>query len=193
MYPGNGAFNGPPIAIFAFEAGDLIYNNYIATSITAYSPDSNMFFGFPQLNLESWNLPMVEPSHYGQLFNGYWLTGTIVPSQWQGGNYGRTTSRAPRRSPMMSTATSSSGGDSFPSPIVAYAVIFTLSHGFGTVWSVSMNGVTQTTWLPVLVFFESPGSYSYTATLVHGYRIDHPSSGTVTVVDHTVVGPLHHT
>jgi thermopsin len=193
MYPGNGAFNGPPIAIFAFEAGDLIYNNYVATSITAYSPDSNIFFGFPQLNLESWNLPMVEPSHFGQLFNGYWLSGTIVPSQWQGGNYWADYFPGVTTLPYDEYGYIQSGGDSFPYPIVAYSVIFILGHGFGTVWSVSMNGVTETTFLPVLVFYETPGSYSYTATLVYGYGSITPSSGTVTVVDHTVVVSLHHT
>ena len=85
-YP-DGAFTWPSDRDLRVEAGDLIYNNYVATSITAYAPDENIFFGFPQLNLESWNLPMVEPRHFGTEFNGYWLSGTIVPSRWQGGNY----------------------------------------------------------------------------------------------------------
>jgi len=33
-----------------------------------------------------------------------------------------------------------------------------VSHWSGSVWSVNMNGVTQTTFLPVLVFYETPGS-----------------------------------
>jgi len=193
MYPGDGASNGPPIAIFAFEGGDLIYNNYVATSITAYAPDYNMFFGFPQLNLESWNLPMVEPRHYGQMFNGYWLTGTIVPSRWQGGNYWADYFPGFTPLPYDEYGYIQSGGDSFPYPIVAYAVIFTVSHWSGSVWSVNMNGVTQTTFLPVLVFYETPGSYSYTVTLVYGHGSITPSSGTVTVVDHTVAVSLHHT
>ena len=192
MYPGNSVSNGPPIAIFAFESGDLLYNNYVATSITAYAPNVNMFYGYPQLNLENWNLSMVEPRHYVSVVNGYWLTGTIVPSQWQGGNYWA--DYVPGSAlPYDEYGFIQSGGDYFPYPIVAYSVVFILS-GFGhaNVWSVTLNGVTQTTYGTSLVFYETPGSYTYTVTLVHGVGSITPSSGTVEVVNHNVIVRLHH-
>jgi len=193
MYPAGGVTNGPPIAIFAYEAGDLIYNNYVATSITAFAPDENIFFGFSQLNLESWNLPMVEPSSYVTEVNGYWLSGTIVPSHWQGGNYWADYVPGVTSLPYDEYGYIQSGGDYFPLPIVAYAVVFALSGvGHGTVWSVTLNGVTETTSQPILVFFETPGTYAYTATLVHGYGAIFPASGTVTVVHSNVEVVLHH-
>lgn len=196
MYPGDGVTNGPPIAIFAFEAGDLIYNNYVATSITAYAPDANMFFGSPQLNVENWNLPMVEPRSYVTSINGYFLTGTIVPSQWQGGNYWADyVPGSPL--PYDDFGYIQSGGDYFPLPITAYAVVFELSeqgqgHGpgsggaGGTAWSVTLNGVSQTTTSSELVFYETPGTYAYAATVVSGFGTIVPSTGTVTVAFHNV-------
>jgi thermopsin len=197
MYPGDGAQNGPPIAIFSFEAGDLIYNNYVDTSITAYVPDVNMFYGFGQLNLENWNLSMVEPRGYSVSFNGFDLTGTIVPSEYQGGNYWADYDAA-YGLPYDEYGYIESGGDYFPLPIVAYEVEFELSHGSARVdWTVTINGVTQATTGSDLVFYEVPGTYSYTDSVVSGSGSIAPSSGTVTVshanvvVHLTWVGPSH--
>jgi len=180
--------------IFEAESGDLIYNNYVATSITAYAPDENIFFGFPQLNLESWNLPMVEPRHFGTEFNGYWLSGTIVPSRWQGGNYWADYVAGTTSLPYDEYGYIQSGGDYFPLPIVAHTVVFELSgQGFATVWSVTLNGVTQTSYVPFLVFYETPGTYTYAATLVHGHGTITPASGTIEVVHSKLLIVLHHT
>jgi thermopsin len=190
MYPGDGASNGPPIAIFAFEAGDLIYNNYVATSITAYVPDANMFFGSFQVNAESWNLSMVEPASYARSVNGFTLSGTIVRSMWQGGNYWADyVPGSPL--PYDEYGYIATGGDFFPYPITAYSVTFHVTvHGATPEWSVTLNGVTETTTSSSLVFYETAGAYSYTATIVRGYGAVIPSSGTVDVVNHNVVVPL---
>jgi thermopsin len=190
MYPGNGAVNGPPIAIFAFEAGDLIYNNWVGTSITAYAPNVNMFTGAPQLNLENWNLPMVEPAFYGQLFNGHLLIGTIVHSAWQGGNFWADYIPGSPL-PYDEYGFIAAGGDYFPYPIVAYAVTFALFEtGPPVTWSVTLNGVTQTTSGRAIVFFETPGTYAFTDQVVAGSGTITPSSGTVTVSTHNQVVPL---
>jgi thermopsin len=191
MYPGNGVFNGPPIGIFAFEAGDLIYNNYVATSITAYAPNQNFYFGFGQLNVENWNLSMVEPAGFFTVFNGHLLGGTIVHSAYQGGNFW--IDYIPGSPlPYDEYGFIASGGDYFPLPITAYAVVFVLVPGHGytpgpRVWSATVNGVTETSGFPVLVFYEVPGTYTYTDTLVSGAGTISPSSGTVSVVSHSVV------
>ncbi len=185
MYPGDGASNGPPIAIFAFESGDLIYNNWVGTSITAYVPNANMFTGAPQLNAEGWNLPMVEPAHYVNVVNGYALSGTIVPSQWQGGNYWADyVPGSPL--PYDEYGYIATGGDFFPYPITAYAVDFLLVGSGGT-WSVTLNGVTQTTSTHELVFYETPGTYNYTAQVVSGRGSITPSTGTISVVNQSQV------
>ena len=188
MYPGDGANNGPPIAIFAFEAGDLIYNNWIGTSITAFAPDANMFFGSFQYNNESWNLPMVEPGGHSFWFNGHDLRGTIVPSRWQGGNYWIDYVAGLTPLPYDEYGFIAQGGDYFPLPITAHPVVFLLdTSGYGGVqWSVTLNGVTQTTWGTTLTFYETPGTYLYSDTVVHGTGSITPSSGTVNVDGHSV-------
>jgi len=50
----------------------------------------------------------------------------------------------------------------------------------GTTWSVTFNGQQQTTSNDWLVFYDMPGTYSYTAGAVAGYSIA-PASGSVTV------------
>ena len=192
MYPGTGTSNGPPIAIFAFESGDLIYNNYVATSITAYAPDVNIFTGAPQLNLESWNLPMVEPTSFGMIVDGHLLAGAIVPSRWQGGNYWA--DYVPGSGlPYDEYGLIESGGDYFPYPIVAYAVVFVLhGGGFGVTWAVTVNGVTQTTSSRVLDFYETPGTYSFSATLIRGTGTISPATGTFTVSDRNLTLELSH-
>jgi thermopsin len=181
MYPGNFFANavGPPIGIFAFESGDLIYNNLVTTTITAYAPDVNMFDGAPQVNLENWNLPMIERSTYILHFNGYDLTGTIVPSAWQGGNFWW--NYVPGSAlPYNNEGFIASGGDYYPLPIYAFVVVFAVSPpATHTEWSVTMNGMTRTTTGATVVFYEPPGSYSFTAHAVHA-KIS-PSHGTVVV------------
>jgi len=187
MYPGNGEFNGPPIGIFAFESGDLIYNNYVVTSITAFAPDENFFSGAPQLNLENWNLPMVEPSAWATSFNGYVLTGSIVASAFQGGNYWADYVPGVTTLPYDEYGYISSGGDAFPLPITAYLVVFELSEHTLVTWSVTVNGVTQTTFFPVLAFYETPGTYSFSDAVVHGSGTITPSSSSFTVTTHNVL------
>ncbi len=186
MYPGDGASNGPPIAIFAFESGDRLYNNKVDTSITAYAPNENFYFGSGQTNAENWNLPMVEPRTYSAEVNGYTLSGTIVPSAWQGGNaWGDYV--AGSSLPYDEYGYIATGGDAFPLPITAYSVTFTLAHApAGTEWSVTVNGVTQATSGGSLTFYEVAGTYGYTDAVVHGHGSISPASGTVTVVNRTV-------
>jgi thermopsin len=188
MYPGDGVVTGPPIGIFAFESGDLIYNNWVGTSITAYAPNANMFTGAPQLNLENWNLSMVEPWYDAMSFNGFWLYGTIVPSYWQGGNFWADYTPGSGL-PYDEFGYIAAGGDYFPLPIVVYAVVFELSaygHHHAVEWSVTLNGVTQTTYGSEVTFFETPGTYTYTDAVVHGSGSITPSGGTLTVVSHAI-------
>ncbi len=190
MYPGTGTANGPPVGIWAFESGDWIYNNWVGTSITAYSQNVNLFFGSPQLNAENWNLTQIEPSYFITVFNGYWLTGSIVASPWQGGNFWADyTPGSPL--PYDEFGFIATGGDYLPYPLVAYAIVFAAyGSGFGEAWSVTVNGVTQTTTSFFLVFYETPGTYSFTAAVLPGGGSVHPSSGIVSLVSHDVWVPL---
>jgi thermopsin len=189
MYPGNGGLNGPPIGIFAFESGDLIFNNNVSTTIPAYSADVNFFYGFGQLNLENWNLSMVEPWYSFQVFNGFFLGGTIVPSAFQGGNFWGNYVVGSGL-PYNDYGFIASGGDYFPLPITAYSVTFSLSGPGPVTWSVTLNGVTQSTSGHSLVFYEVPGTYSYTDAVVHGSGTITPPGGTVTVASSNQVVAL---
>jgi thermopsin len=193
MYPGTGSSNGPPIAIWAYESGDWIYNNWVGTSITAYAPNANMFFGSPQINAENWNLSIIEPSYFINAFNGHWLTGSIVGSAWQGGNFWA--DYVPGSAlPYDEFGFIATGGDYLPYPLVAYAIVFAAyGPAFGEAWSVTVNGVTQMTTGYFLVFFETPGTYAFTATVLPGGGSVQPSSGTVSLVSHDlyVVLTLH--
>ena len=64
---------------------------------------------------------------------------------------------------------------------VTYAVALTESGlPSGTTWSVTMNGVAQTSAGPTIAFSEPNGSYSFSIGSVSGYTAT-PSSGSVTV------------
>ncbi len=178
MYPGDGAQNGPPVAIWAFESGDWIYNNWVGTSITAYSQNVNLFYGSPQLNAENWNLPSYVPADQASIVNGYSLSGSIVGLPWVGGNYWG--DYFPGTAiPYDEYGYIATGGDYLPCPPTA--IVF-LAYGgpSGASYSVTIDGVTQTAATGSFVlFYVSPGSYSYTAS-APGSSIS-PSSGTVDV------------
>jgi thermopsin len=186
MYPGDGASNGTPVGIFAFESGDLLYNNQVGTSITAYAPDQNMFSGAAQTNLENWNLSMVEPRSYQASFDGHGLSGTTVPSRWQGGNAWGDWA-AGGSLPYNEAGLIATGGDYFPLPITAYTVTIQV-NGLprGDSWSATVNGVTETTRSSTLTFYEVSGTYSYTDVLLRGFGYLSPASGTFQVVHATV-------
>ena len=64
-----------------------------------------------------------------------------------------------------------------------YAVTFALFGGFNpdhVAWTVTLNGIPQTTTGASLVFQETNGTYTYTLSTVPGYAVG-PSSGHVTV------------
>jgi thermopsin len=193
MYPGNGAVNGPPIAIFAYEGGDLIYNNWVGTSITAFSPHVNMFNGAPQANAESWNLTAVEPAKYKTTFDGFTLTGAIVGA-WQGGNFWLDYFVGAGL-PYNEYGYIATGGDWFPLPLIAYAVTFAIPGLLAIEWSVTINGVTEKAKYPVrsIVFYEVPGTYTYTTAKVVGIGKITPASGTFSVNNANVVVILHYT
>ncbi len=65
----------------------------------------------------------------------------------------------------------------------AFGVTFTESGlAAGTSWSVTLNGVTNSSTTPVIGFLEPNGTYSFVVGSVNGYSTSSPS-GTVTVAD----------
>ncbi len=68
-----------------------------------------------------------------------------------------------------------------PAPPATYSVTFS-EHGLpsGTLWSVTLNGVSRSSSGSAIIFNEVNGSYAYSVGSVAGYSRN-PSSGTVTV------------
>ena len=94
-----------------------------------------MFFGSPQLNAENWNLTQIEPAFIVSIFNGYWLTGSVVGSAWQGGNFWADYTPGTAL-PYDEFGFIATGGDYLPYPLIAYAVVFAAYRpGFGGAWS----------------------------------------------------------
>ena len=183
MYPGDGATNGPPVALFAFESGDLIYNNAVFSTFAAYAPNANMFFGSYQVNAENWNLSQVEPASYVNMFNGYALTGSILGGDWQGGNYISFTSG-------YYIAT---GGDFLPYAAIVFAAYGPYLTPPSGEWSVTVTygtqSVTEVTSGYFLVFWVPAATYTFTAAVVGGGTIT-PDSGTITMYGVSTYVPL---
>ncbi|HTS33107.1 MAG TPA: thermopsin family protease [Thermoplasmata archaeon] len=77
-------------------------------------------------------------------------------------------------------------------PATTYSVTFTESGlATGTVWSVTLNGVTEYSGTTTVVFSEAPGSFTYTVGAVTGYTA--PVGGSVMVTDASVGVSLTYT
>ncbi len=176
-------FGEDPVGIWTFEAGDLLYNNYVDTTITAYEADVNLWSGYPQVNLENWNLSHIESARTVSVVDGFALTGSIVGSAWVCGNFWG--SYVPGSGlPYNDYGFIEEGGDYCPYPIVAHAVTFS-EHGLapGASWTVTLNGYAQSSTGSTIVFYEETGAYAYSVSSSDGQAAA-PSAGTVVVGGH---------
>jgi len=76
----------PPMGISVYSSYNTIYNNYFCVQNPAISIPYDIYTGYPVLYMDSWNISM-EPLSYYVIFNGYNLTGSILGTGYQGGNY----------------------------------------------------------------------------------------------------------
>lgn len=171
-----------------FESNDLIYNNAFETPITAYTPTVNVYNGVPTFYRDHWNVP-VQAAGNARVVNGWSLSGNILGLAWQGGNfwinYGDPS--APFGSPYHLLPYDNSGlitlnGDYAPlTPQPVYKVVFA-EGGLtsGTTWSVTFNGLTESSSGRTIVFWELNGTYAYTVGAVTGFTAS-PSIGGVAV------------
>ena len=171
---------GFQFALNAFEAGDLIYNNYVATPIPALSMDYNVYNGFPQTNLESWNLTAPVPATWVNVVNGQTLTGSIVGAPTVCGNYW--SNYVAGTGLYTDGGFIESGGDYCPALVGTYPLTFTESGlPSGTSWSVAVDGSANSAMAGSPITFAVPnGSYTYSAGAVSGYSAAHPT-GTVPI------------
>lgn len=98
--PGYAGLATPSVSVTVGESFDRIYNNafdaYSATlNATASSPgqfsnwwNATCVSGYSPLSGKSYpGVPVCEPLSYSETVNGFTLTGSIIGSQYQGGNY----------------------------------------------------------------------------------------------------------
>ncbi len=174
-------------AINASESGDLIYNNYFAAPVPAitptYDPVSCQILCVAASYRETWNVSY-QPARDVRVVDGVALSGSILNLSWQGGNfwanYG-TASDPYGVLPYNDSGLITVGGDYLPLTPPLYSVSFS-ERGLprGTVWSVTLNGVTFNTTSTSISFLDPNGSYAFTVPAVGG-RSAFPSGGDVTV------------
>ncbi len=78
---------GGPLALSVFSSGNTIYNNAFIVYYTAYSPTYSIYtYNSGTMYLNMWNITK-QPASNVNYFNGYALSGSIVGTTYQGGNF----------------------------------------------------------------------------------------------------------
>ncbi|MCI4373581.1 MAG: thermopsin, partial [Thermoplasmata archaeon] len=180
------------------ENGDLLYNNAFLTPIDAVTPTENalscQIACQPAVYADSWNVSEQPASNWTYL-HGVNLTGSIVSTTYQGGNYWWNYGSV--ADPYDALPYNDSGlitvrGDYLP---LTFATLFGVSFketglAPGTSWSVDSEGVDQSSTSTTVTLLSPDGTYSYSVGAVPGYTI--PSAGSFTVggANVTVVLPF---
>ncbi|MGA8664444.1 MAG: thermopsin family protease, partial [Thermoplasmata archaeon] len=182
-------------AIWEYESGDTIYNNFFNTTYTAFSPSENLYSGYHQINLDNWNLGAAVPSDSTSVVNGFPLMGSIVGAPTVCGNWWDNYAIGDHL-PFVggpAPATIATGGDACPSGpdgTISYSVTFTETGDNSGTWSVTTAGLTESASAGTPIVFSLPnGNWNYTVGAVSGLTVS-PSSGTVTVFDATKTVPV---
>ena len=191
-------YYGDPVALELFESGDLLYNNYVGTPQTAFTPpyDPYSFFDVPAIWSDRWNV-VLQPATDVRVVNGWSLSGNILGLPYEGGNfwsnYG-TASDPYGVLPYNNGGNIVVGGDHVPLLTFAlYSVTFT-EKGLpsGTAWSVTLNGITESSKTSSIVFWDPNGLYAYSVGSVKGHA-PHPSLGAVEVSSAAQTVSIHWT
>ncbi len=175
---------GAPVALYLYEAGDLIYNNYFGTAYTAFTPEYNPYdWNYtPEVWTDRWNV-VEQPATDVKVVNGFALSGSILGLSYEGGNYWSnygTQSDPYGVLPYDNGGNIGYGGDHVPlEPFALYAVTFT-EHGLpsGTLWNVTLNGITESSTHRSITFWDPVGVYAYTIGNA-GVFVPHPAIGAV--------------
>ncbi|KAA8921873.1 thermopsin, partial [Thermoplasma sp.] len=78
--------NGAPFGVSMYSSGNLVYNNEFKVYVTAYSPNYSIYTGLAALYIDEWNISL-QPAFIAHSFNGFTLSGSIIGTFYQGGNY----------------------------------------------------------------------------------------------------------
>lgn len=175
---------GVPVALYVYESGDLVYNNYFGTPNTAFTPDFNPYNGAGAAWVDRWNVAE-QPASDVRVVNGWALAGSILGLPYEGGNYWSNYGSATDPYgvlPYNNGGQIASGGDHVPLvPFALYGVTFTetgLPHG--KAWSVTLNGITESSVTASITFFDPNGLYAFAAESF-AHHTPNPAIGAVLV------------
>ena len=174
-------------AVYESESGDLIYNNYFDVATPAFTPTSDPLLCQiecePSSYVDRWNVSL-EPANATATFLRSSLTGSIIGTWYQGGNFWSNygTQADPFGIlPYNDSGLITNGGDYVPLvPNTLFPVTFRETGlGSGTPWSVTTLGVTTSSGGASLVLWAPNGTYNYSLPSPAGY--EGPDNGSFTV------------
>lgn len=173
--------------IYESDSGDRIYNNYFDVAVPAFTPTFNPLLTQnryePASYTDSWNVSL-EPASATATFLDATLSGSIIDTWYQGGNYWSnygTQSNPFGILPYNDSGAITNGGDYVPLiPFSLYSVTFTETGlAPGTAWNVSALGVTTSSGSASLVLWSPNGTYNYTLPSPMGYQSSGSANFTV--------------
>lgn len=172
-----------PLSIILMGSGNLVYNNYFGQGTSAVSPAYDMFAQEPATYSNNWDLGQKYNLSYINQVMGYSLTGSIVDTSYQGGNYWENFDGT---IPFSDNGGIAIGGDYYPLVPTAYPVTFN-GHGLpaGTSWSVTLGQNTVSTTSSQIQFSNINGTYGYKVQKPGIYSAS-PGSGIVTVIGDSI-------
>jgi thermopsin len=185
---------GSTVGLNSFEGNDLIFNNAFYTPVTATLFPVNFYNGVPEPFVDTWN---VTPQSASNVFvvNGWDLSGSILGLGWVGGNfwanYG-TQSDPYGVLPYNNGGLIWTGGDYAPLHTHKFYRLTFHEVGLpaGTLWSITIDGVTLSSTTPTIVFHEPNGTYSWVVNPVPGYTPGH-HGGAVTLNGADIAITIH--
>ncbi len=170
----HGLLNGAdPISALIMSSGNLIYNNYFGPGNSVSSPAYDTFSQAPATYTNMWDLGQKYNLSYINTVQGFNLTGSIVETSYQGGNYW---SSFDGNIPFSDGGNIVTGGDYYPLLPAKYNVTFD-GNGLpsGSSWSVTLDGTTLTTTGTQINFQLMNGTYYY--------KVDKPSIYSASPID----------
>jgi thermopsin len=155
------------------ESGDMIFNNFFSVPLPAQTYGTDPTTNATEKYTEVWNVPR-QPANDYRYVCGVNLTGSIIDTNYQGGNYWSNygTQTDPFGIlPYNDGGQIHYGGDAVPLiPFTLYAVTaWETGLAVGSHWSFTTNGVEYNTRGPTIVFYGPNGTFAYNVTVPANY------------------------
>jgi thermopsin len=155
------------------ESGDTIYNNFFVVPIPAMTFATDPTTNVTERYTEAWNIPQ-QPATRGHYVDGVDLTGSIINSAYQGGNFWQnygSQSDPLGFLPYNDNGWIHVGGDNAPLiPYTVYQVTASeLGLPQGARWCFTTLGVSYVSRSENAQFYSPNGTFAYNVTLPAGY------------------------